>query len=217
MRADFRNEYLPKWRDAIKNIFPQGIPERCEWTSISEIIKVLNVIGKKNVNHTFYPTGGGLDLIGADVCHEKNCIKLYTGGRAYDVVKPSKLIFNSFKEDCEGEWSYFRLETYPLEPSNVYEEVSGDYEEVVCIDDNMYIDRGYWDEGFYYGEDGMEKRFTDRDVVVTRFFKGAFAIFAKPSTYNSIPDTYDGRHSRMNDELFRSYIERTIQRINEKE
>lgn len=216
MKDEFRKKYLPMWIDAINNIFPQGIPERCEWTSIDEIIKVLNVIGKANVNHTFYPTGGGLDLTGVDVSHEKNCIKLYTDG-TYDVVKPSKLIFNSFKEDGEGEWSYFRLETYPLEPSKVYEEPYEDSEEVVCIDDNMYIARSYWDMGFYYGEDGMERRFTARDTVVTRFLKGSFVIFAKPSIYNKISGTYDGRHNRMTDEVFRNYIERAVCKINTKE
>lgn len=217
MRKEFREENLEKWQKAILEIFPNGIPEKCEWSNNEEIVKVFNIIGKANLNHTFYPTGGGFDLCGAEPSFERDCINLLDGGTLI-VVKPEKLIFNSFKDDKSNIWSYFRLETHNLEPSGIYDDRTSEYgsEELVCINKSQYISRDYWDNGLYYDANGNERKFTRKDTIATRYFRGAFVIFAKGSIYNKMSypfDAYDGRHNKMNNETFRQYIEKLFNRL----
>lgn len=219
MRKEFREENLEKWEKAISEVFPNGIPEKCEWSNNEEIVKVLNIIGKANLNHTFYPTGGGFDLGGAELSFEKECINLIDG-RTLIVVKPEKLVFNSFKNDKLNILSYFRLETRNLEPSGIYDDRCSEYglEELVCINKSKYVSRDYWDNGVYYDENGNEKEFNlKNDTIATRFFNGAFVIFAKGSIYNEVAhsfNAYDGRHNKMSNEKFRQYIEMIVNKLN---
>jgi len=58
-----RQKYTPEWEAMLKELFPVAIPLECVWTTKTDIISVLNKIGsKKNLNHTFMPSGGGNDL-----------------------------------------------------------------------------------------------------------------------------------------------------------
>lgn len=203
----FKEKNLYEWKEKIQEIFLNNIPESYEWNSIDEIIKILKVIGKNNSNHTFLPTGGGLDLTGADYSEETGCIKLYFGA-TYDIVKPFKLIFNCFGENYE--WAYFRLETYDLEQSTVYETKCENREDVIDLGDANYIDINLWDRGFYYDENGNEKKIPKEATIVTRYFNGSFVIFAKSSIYNRVSSTYDGRHNKMSNEKFREYIQGAV-------
>lgn len=126
MRNDYREKQLKEWDDMLTHLFGGRIPLQCTWVKNTDIINVLQVIGKKpQSNHTFFPTGGGLDLAGADVSVELDCIELYfnVNGKSPDIVKPKVLIFQSF--NAPYEWSYFRLETEKLEPSGVYDNLGG--------------------------------------------------------------------------------------------
>lgn len=209
----FKEENLYRWGKKIYEIFPNEIPESYIWNDIVEIVKILNIIGENNLNHTFLPTGGGLDLTGADYSEEIGCIKLYFGF-IYDIVKPYKLIFHSFGDSYE--WAYFRLETYELEQSNVYKTKLENNEEVVDLGNASYIDRKFWDMGFYYDENQNKKEFDNNATVVTRHFNGSFVIFAKSSIYNRVSSTYDGRHNKMSDERFRKYIRSAVDSLKEK-
>ena len=47
---------------------------------MEDIINVLNIIGSiPNLNHMFYPGGGGMDLLKVELATEPDCIALYTG------------------------------------------------------------------------------------------------------------------------------------------
>ncbi|WP_160680669.1 serine/threonine protein kinase [Clostridium sp. C8-1-8] len=211
----FKENNLQKWRIKILEIFNDNVPKRYEWTDINEIIKVLNIIGEENLNHTFFPTGGGLDLSGTGTSSEKDCINLYFGSSLHhDVIKPSKLIFNSFYDDYQ--WAYFRIETCELEPSGVYDTLIRESEELMDLGEANYVSRHYWDLGFYHDKQGLEQKLPSKAAVVTRFFKGSFVIFAKASIYNSVSGTYDGRHNRMDDERFRKYIETAVDSLNKR-
>lgn len=196
---DYKEKNKQDWKNVIIDLFPSGIPEKCEWTKLEDIISILNAVGSiKNLNHMFYPTGGGLDLTGATKSNENGCIELHTGG-LFDVIKPKSLIFEKMSED--NEWSYFRIETNQLEPSGVYKETDGNYEEVTELEPNNYVNRNVWDANEYQG-----KPLPKGARVVSRYFKGSFVIFRKTSIYNSISSTYDGRHSKMSTDEFKEYI-----------
>lgn len=196
---NYKEKNKQDWKNVINGIFPAGVPENCEWTTLEDIVSVLKAVGSiPNLNHMFYPTGGGLDLTGADKSTEENCIELHTGG-LFDVIKPKALLFEKMSDDYE--WSYFRIETDLLEPSGVYEKTDGNYEEVTEIEPNHYIDRSAWDANEYQGNP-----LPKGSRVISRYFKGSFVIFKKTSIYNSISSTYDGRHSKMSADEFKAYI-----------
>lgn len=220
---DFIERNKKDWIEIQEKIFHTGLPERKEWNNRNEIVNVLKIIGSiRNSNHMFFPRGGGLDVEGADISVEDNCIEINTGG-LIEILKPSRLIFHSFNADPQ--WNYFRIETLNLEPSGIYEDkdysdeenesspeenLSNFYsdEELCELSPGVYISSIYWDEGEYDGE-----KLPTSARVVTRHFKGSFVIFQKTSIYNRNSSTYDGRHNKMTDEEFRNYIQYTINHI----
>jgi len=200
---DFDEKNERDWIEIQSKLFPGELPQRFEWKDRLDIVKVLKTIGSiDNSNHLFFPTGGGLDVHDANISAENDCIEIDTGG-LIDIVKPSRLIFNSF--NAAPEWNYFRLETHELKPSGTYPEAEGSDEELTELEPGNYISRKYLEMGEYNG-----KRLPPTTRVVTRHFHGAFVIFQKTSIYNRDSRTYDGRHNTMTDEEFRSYIQRQI-------
>lgn len=198
---DFYEKNRQYWIDIQNKIFPTGIPKHCEWTRLKDIISVLNAIGSAaNSNHMFYPTGGGLDMKSSKISTEDSCIEIFTG--LTDILKPKRLLFESFNVPI---WNYFRIETFELEPTGVYEGKDYPSEELTEIITGKYISRSYWDEGEYQG-----KKLPKTARVLTRHLKGAFVIFAKSSPYNLHSSTYDARHNKMTAEEFRAYIEKVI-------
>lgn len=209
LNADFQKRNPEEWKHAQKRIFPIATPSRAEWFDIETIVSILNTVGPKtNLNHLFFPRGGGLDLERAALSvRETGCIELTTDGLV-SLLKPKSLHFESFGSG--EEWDYFRLECAPLEPSGVYESNERGYEEVLDLGGGSYVERIYWDHGEYDGEP-----LPDTAKPVSRYFEGAFVIFQKTSTYNKIPSTYDGRHSKMTSNEFRRHIEQMIELIRE--
>lgn len=205
MRDDFREKNLKQWEETLNNIFPLGVPEYYSWTNLEEIVSIFNKIGSINsLNHSFFPSGGGLDLTSAKLSIEPQCIELNFGG-CINIFKPKSLDFNSF--GGANEWSYFRLETDELKPSGVYDDCTFCYEELTEIEPGKYVDRGIWEYGYYgYDENGQEKRLPKSARVVARYFNGSLVVFAKTSVYNQIDGTYDARHNKMGAEEFRKYI-----------
>lgn len=206
-REDFRSSELPKWENFINEFFSNDIPERAEWTSSIEIMEILNRIGCSEIhNHTFFPSGGGLDLSGATSSHLPGILEV-NFGQSIHYIKPKKIIFHSFP-DADYEWFYFRLETDALPPSGVYAELDLDYEELVELGPSQYINRVHWDSGEYNG-----RRLPQSARLVTRELKGDFVIFSKASLYNQNSGTYDARHNRMSDEEFKDYIIEVINQL----
>jgi len=209
MRPEFKEESLRKWGDALNRIFDGVIPTTSRWNDKESMIRVLSVLGdNKNQNHTFFPQpGGGLDLKTARLSNEPDCIELDFERNAA-IVKPSQLMFESFgKENLE--WAYFRLELLLLNPTGIYPNNSPHaHEELIEIEPGKYQDRSTWDSGVMKEDEmGNAILFPKSARIVTRYFSGAFVVFAKGSTYNANPGTYDARHDKMSAQEFRRHIE----------
>lgn len=205
INSNFEMSNTVEWEYAQRNVFPSGTPSHAKWEKIDSIVHILNLIGHKtNLNHIFFPDGGGLDLEGAYISkREDGCIEIITDG-IINLLKPSSLQFEGFGIDKE--WDYFRLECLELEPSGVYTNISKlGSEEVVDLGAGRYIQGEYWSYGDYNGEP-----LPPEAKRLVRYMKGTFVIFQKMSSYNSISDTYDGRHSQMNATEFRAHIEQLI-------
>ncbi|WP_214822299.1 MULTISPECIES: serine/threonine protein kinase [unclassified Exiguobacterium] len=208
MNDEFRSTELPKWEKMIKSLFGGELPLRKEWSNYEDIIKILDTIGKNEAeNHTFLPNGGGLDLSACTNSKENSCIELNLDSTKH-IVKPEKLVFQRF-EDGELEWSYFFLETDELKPSGVYEDLLYSEEELVELFPGEYIDRYFWDTGYYNGD------VLSKDArLVSRHLNGSFVIFSKASLYNANSSTYDGRHSKLKEERFKNHIQEVVLHLN---
>ncbi len=205
---EHRKQNIRQWDETLSGLFNHLIPEQAVWGNTEEIINVCNLIGHDhNLNHTFFPSGGGLDLYGAGHSVEPECIELHFGdsGRNANIIKPDRMIFQSF--GAPYEWAYFRINTIQLTPSGVYEDYHDVYEELTETTRGNYVDRSWWDAGFFgHDEQGSELPLPKESRVIIRWFSGSLVIFAKGSTYNAVSETYDGRHSKMSTEEFREYI-----------
>ena len=220
LNEDFHERNQEQWLEIQQKLFPTAFPKRVIWEDINDIINVLKVLCTyDNLNHMFFPNGGGLDLEDARLSVEEGCIEL--DFQLIDIVKPKRLIFESFGYDPE--WNYFRLELDELEPSGVYETEEGeepynkkyDYEAVSELYPGHYDKYDLVEHRYDYQDMGYEIPENARQV--TRWFRGSFVIFNKRSTYNLTPATYDGRHNKMDTEEFRSYIQRCVDHFREKD
>ena len=78
------HQNLLQWQEVQEQLFPTTIPAHAEWHNIKDIVSVLQLLGQYNSqNHTFFPDGGGLDLTGANLSYEKDCIELHCDGLVY--------------------------------------------------------------------------------------------------------------------------------------
>ncbi|MES9681661.1 serine/threonine protein kinase [Gottfriedia acidiceleris] len=233
-----QKEQLALWKELVEDIFGAELTETKRVSDPNNIIKILNKIGKsKALNHTFFPSGGGLDLSGATFSHENGRIEINFEGSTL-IVNPSSLSFNPIGDNPE--WWYFRLNTLPFKASGVYEEVEKDEEEnpfksqsdrdieylmsfageeLLEVSPGEYENRGLWDQGHLgYDENGDEIRIPRSARIVTRKTNGgAFVIFPKMSVYNRTSGTYDGRHNKMTEEQFHEHISLAVKKLAEKE
>jgi serine/threonine protein kinase len=198
---EYREYNRLQWADVQQKLFPI-MPARASWDNLDDIIAILNILGgTSDLNHLFFPSGGGLDLDQAvRSVREPDCIELVTNG-CTQIVKPVRLLFESFNDDLQ--WNYFRLETGGLAPSEVYCDTPQTelYEEVTDLGGQTYVSFSAWNNNEYLG-----KPLPEGSRAVTRFYRGAFVIFQKSSIYNSVPATYDGRHNKMSSDDFRASI-----------
>ncbi len=200
MSYDFRDKVIKCWSNEIKEIFPNKVPEIYEWNDRNEIVNVLSRIAKRNLNHMYFPDGGGDDIDHVSLASESDCILLGSF-----LIKPKKLIFNSFGE--ADQWACFRIEADTLEP-RVRRSLKGklNSEHVLLIDNEKYVDYDCIHTG-YYIEDYLEKPLPENYFELERFFGGNFIIFAKACVYDDIDSSYSGFLNKMNNDEFRKYIE----------
>ena len=195
----FDKESLDSWNRMLSEVLPVGVPLYCEWVEPNDIVSVLDYIGKFKIsNHSFFPSGGGLDLTGCRFSDlETDCIEIDFSSIPH-IVRPRCLSFNSVGN--EQHLSYFRLELDSLEPACVCGLPSDDYEELAVVN-GMYVDRSFFDAGEY-----DEKPLQEDSRVIRREWCGAILVFCKVSPYNKIPITYDKKYARMNKQDFHKPI-----------
>jgi hypothetical protein len=199
---------MDKWAEVLNGVFPSGIPITAKWESISDIINILNLIGKVEYsNHLFFPSGGGDDLSGADISQEFDCLELCFGSpQGAKILKAKQLSFELIENDIS--FSYFRLETKNLSPSSINEVSTEDnckYEELTELEPGIYTKLRAWMDG-YYLEDGEMLNLPSSARRITRYLNGSFVILPKSSLYNQIGSTYDARHNNMSEDEFKSYM-----------
>ncbi|EFI5781548.1 protein kinase [Escherichia coli] len=184
---DFIQRNLTEWFEIQNLLFPYSTPNSVEWTNNDDIINILNLIaGRESLNHMFYPSGGGSDLIYVEPASEKGFIALIVCERCAEILKPKKLSFESFGHDPE--WNYFRLECEVIEPMKISGPVTSSTmdEYMVEITPGNYIPPDCWEINEYQG-----KPLPETARIVSRYIKGSFVFFCKSSTYNRISQTYN--------------------------
>ena len=213
MGDEVRENTFKEWEELLKTIFNGPISESRSWTEKKDIIKILYFLGRNpDMNRTYLPDGGCLNLKRGEESAEPECLNLHFVDQPVCIVKPRVLSFQSFNKAYE--WAYFRLETKELEPSGWYENLTGIKEELTEISPGDYADRKYWDLGSYeYDETGREIPLSSRARIVIRYFSGSFVIFAKGSAYHEISSSFDGTHSKMTEEEFKAYIGGTVKML----
>lgn len=222
LAEDFHERNQEQWFEIQTKLFPTSIPKRVVWEDINDIVKVLKVVSSyDNLNHLFFPSGGGLDLEDVRISHEENCIEL--DFQLISIVRPKRLLFESFGYDHE--WNYFRLEADELVPSGVYEveqdeepyEKNHDREEVTQVYPGQYEDYNFLENSLYREQEDYEYERPKEMKHVTRWFRGSFVIFCKRSVYNRSLSKYDGRHNKMTTDEFRDYIKLCVDHFKEED
>jgi serine/threonine-protein kinase len=190
------------WIKIQKELFNEIIPTSCVWTNRDDIISVLNIIGRiESSNHSFLPGGGGLDLTGANLSSEPDCIELNMGTTPY-ICKPKNLQFESF--GISSNWSYFRLNTIRLEPITSKYHHQEYFEDLIELKTGEYVSRA---------EENNDDIMEIFNRYAVRMLSGSIVIFSKSSVYNDESSTYDGRHNKMSSGEFREYIQKWISKI----
>lgn len=204
---DFDTRNGHEWREVAEKIFPLGAPTRAQWNDRRQICAVLNAAASNsNLNHMFYPTGGGMTLLEADLAPEADMIQLKVSERMYEICGPERLLFESYPG--QPEWNYFRLELRPIYPALEGQAVGylKTSEELTEVFPGVYAPLEDWFQNEHAGE-----KLSDAARRVNRLSGGSFVIFSTSSVYNRVSDTYDGRHNTMSSDEFRAYIHRNAE------
>jgi serine/threonine-protein kinase len=215
LNEDFHEMNQTQWTEIQRKLFPTAYPKQAIWENIEDFVFILKIVcSYESLNHVFFPTSGGNDLIDARLAGEEGCIEL--DFQSIEIVKPKRLIFESF--DSDPDWNYFRLELAPLEPTDFEDDDEPEdefydpektNEDLTEVSPGSYDRYEVWSNQFDYDEE-YGRPLPESARLVTRWFKGTFVIFGKRSVYNMTTSTYDSRHNKMNAEQFRDYIQENV-------
>lgn len=209
--SDVYKSHASDWNFLSKQLFTFNAPDSASWSNIDKIVEVLNIVGKTPAyNHLLFHDKGGIDFFYAKKADEDNCIKIYDSLMSCYIVKPKRLYFEGFNEDCR--WNYFLLELGELFPIFDNENCL-DYEYLVEDYPAHYVSAQYAQYGVYDYEKGdpLPKDFE----IVNRYTRGKLLIVMKIGPYNAIDGTYDGRHGDCSAIEFKDYIDKIISKYNE--
>jgi len=193
---------ISDWNFLNKLIFKGQEAESSTWRDPQRIVEILNLLCLLPTdNHTIFSERGGLDLTSAEMAGEQGCICLHFGSYLY-IVKAKSLHYETFSDDPS--WNYMILEAEPLKPIFDFNDSSTEIEELVEDTPGHYIKPDYFVYGVYDYDSGKPLPETARRI--NRIFKGELLILLKTSFYNSLAETYDGRHGQCSPSQFREYI-----------
>jgi hypothetical protein len=172
---------------------------RIEWRTPESIVEVLRLLSRRRaLNHCFFPSGGGLDVTGADLVEGGDAVMLWhADDQSYGtVVKPIKLTLERLAAGPRG--SYATLETGELQPFNVDRKGEWD-EDMLRFDDFNYTEMPPDDE--YWPKNAIR---------ISRYFKpGMFIIAPKAGIFNKI-DSYEGKGNALGRDRLRERFEAAI-------
>lgn len=196
-RDDYRSA-KSLWQYIEETVVSQTLPSTMIWRNKFEVISILQRLAISNFNHTFIPSGGGMDLIRIGVASEVNepdMIMISFGFGMHHVLKIKRLIWELPNKDPL--FSYFRLECAEVSPIYNYRNCSWNEQ---YIEESLNVNKVKEYEP--YNPDDPEA------WNITRWSKGVFLIVYKGAIYNQIiHNAYDGRHSSLNMDDFREYME----------
>ncbi|MCU7746569.1 protein kinase [Priestia megaterium] len=197
------------WRFIEETVVHQNNPSTVIWREKQQVVDIVKQLSILNFNHTFIHDGGGMDLIGIEHMEhvdEKDMVGIDFGYGRLQLFKVKRLIWELPNEDSA--FSYFRLEfdklnpIYPeaVEELNNWRKTEGLLEDMgEVVNEDLIIDNHGGYEPYYESDENL--------TSVRRWFHGSFLIVPKLSIYNRITATYDARHSKLNAEEFREYME----------
>jgi serine/threonine protein kinase len=205
VHQDFQRYNRLQWQEIHKKLFPFAVPCKVVWEDISDIIKILNLIGSTdNLNHMMLPDSGGIDMEKVSFGREEGTMEFILSDNHTYIVKPKHLTFNGFPNSPE--WNYFRLETGELEPLGMESGLYPNRAEAVEIEPMQYIDRIFWDEGRY-----LNQPLSKESRLINRYLNGAFLIVQKTSIYNHMGSVYFAGHNKMTAIEFHRRIVKLVQ------
>jgi len=206
INKNFHERNMMQWIEVQRLLFPTVSPERAIWKNKNDILLILRVLCKfDNLNHLFYPDGGGNDLTDVKDSCEPDCLELYFSGLK-TICKPYRLLYESFVG--LPHWNYFRLEADKLTPISDIDDTDLYDEELTELSPGEYAPYCVLENVDYYKD---YYPITNVSRHVSRQLKGCFLIFNKRSIYNQCINTYDGKDNRMNADDFRRYIQNYIE------
>ena len=185
-----------EWAFVYKSLFNGMRPSMMPLERREDIVRALHFLSRyTRLNYTMMPQQGGLELNGANIAPEEDCIYL-DFGYTY-VCRPKRLMFRGFDDES---WNYFYLELSELNP------VINQCAEEKLIEDvpGHYVNATFANHGVYDYESG--EPLPDGWKQVIRICKGALVVVSKKGFYNSIIPTDDGRHENFSEEGFFEYM-----------
>lgn len=201
------------WYFLRKLLFGAGanIPDSAKWTSASQIVEVLNIIGHAPAfNHMYFSDGGGLDFAYAEIAHESGCIYIYDTSSGCLLLKPKSLEYEGFDKNIR--WNYFILDFDHLEPI-ISEPCVKSCERLVEDSPAHYVDASDAIYGVYDYDNGIPLPKESR--IVYRYTHGRLLFVMKFGPYNRLSVTYDGRHGKFRTCAdFRAYVDSLVEIYN---
>lgn len=200
----FEKYQISEWNFINKCIFGEVVPDTAIWSDIESIIRVLNVVSSLPVlNHMLFSDKGGLDFKKATKANEKDCIEIIVETDDIFILKPKKLYFEKYHDTS---WNYFLLEIGKLAPVIGKGNLYGQQEVLVEDFSGHYVSARDAQYGVYDYDSGEKLPNGFRKVF--RCMEGSFLFVMKNGFYNSIGETYDGRHGNCHPIEFRRCIEK---------
>lgn len=186
-----RNKY--EWEDALKVVFPISIPESAKWNNIKHIFDVLKILFEKydNLNHCFYPNGGGNDF---------NHVEMHPS-KKYLIIDHNLLILPNelkFEFNNDFDYSYFILSILPNKALS--QQIGRNDEEDIFINEFGHLSQSNL-EGYR---------------SVKKYTKGRFLIAKKTSIINQLKgelDAYGGIHNQMYDDEYKELIQKIQKKV----
>lgn len=173
---------------------------RIEWTDPAAIVEVVRLLSRRDsLNHCFFPSGGGLDIIDAELTEGGAAILLWHDARLATAVKAARLTLERLHGGPRG--SYATLESAALEPFGVRERDEW-CEELLCCDSHTYM--------ALPNEDDDPR---PKDIIrIARYFKpGMFIIAPKGGIFNRV-DRYEGGGNALGRDKLRAAFEKGLKK-----
>lgn len=207
---NFLEEGRERWVAALHEALGKNPAAMSQWTDLDRMPKVLAPFMGQGLNHTYFPTGGGLTMDSVALGHERGTIEFRpTSGEAAYICKPTKLAIHYFANDPAQSFVY--LTCAALKPTGTYDYAVDGQEELVETSPGEYHPRVVWDQGFLdHDEYGDEKPLPHGSRLALRFLRGNFMLVGNGSFWNGNAHTYDGEHDKLGEDQVHKLIEQVI-------